>query len=91
LRESKGWQMSQNNNINTVVLQQVISAVKAADMSNQKEVRLDITTAKNLSHTLALVMTRLAGNYEGLLQQQQKQQDEVVVKVEMDGGSWDKN
>jgi hypothetical protein len=36
-------------------------------------------------------MTRLAGNYEGLLQQQQKQQDEVVVKVEMDGGSWDKS
>jgi hypothetical protein len=82
--------MSQNN-INTIVIQQIISAVKAADSSNQKEVRIDIATAKNLAYTLGLVMTRLAGNYEGLLQTQQKQQQEEVVKVEMDGGTWDKN
>lgn len=83
--------MSQNNNINTAVLQQVMSAIKAADMSNQREIRLDITTAKNLSHTLGLVMTRLAGNYENLILDIQKEQKDVVVKVEMDGGSWGKS
>lgn len=79
--------MSQNN-INTLVLQQVISAIKAADLARQKEVKLDIATAKNLSYTLALVMTRLAGDYEGLLQSQSKTED-TVVRVEMDGGTWD--
>lgn len=74
--------------INTVVLQQFINQVKGADLSNQREIKIDITTAKNLSYTLALVMTRLAGNYETLLTNQEK--DETVVSVQMDGGSWDK-
>jgi hypothetical protein len=79
--------MSQNN-INTSVITQVLNTIKAADMSNQREVRLDITTAKNLSYTLGMVMTRLAGNYEGLIQEVQK--NDTVVSIEMDGGSWDK-
>ncbi len=76
------------NNINTSVIQQVMNTIKAADMSNQREVRLDIATAKNLSYTLGMVMTRLAGNYEGLIQEIQK--DTTVVSIEMDGGTWDK-
>jgi hypothetical protein len=79
--------MSQNN-INTVVLQQFINQVKSADLSNQREVRIDIASAKNLSYTLALVMTRLVGNYEGLIQRQEKSDN--IVTVEMDGGNWDK-
>jgi hypothetical protein len=75
------------NNINTSVIQQVLNTIKAADISNQREIRLDITTAKNLAYTLGMVMTRLAGNYEGLIQQNQK--DTTVVSIEMDGGSWD--
>jgi hypothetical protein len=31
-------------------------------------------------------MTRLAGNYEGLLQAQTK--EDPVITVQMDGGSW---
>ena len=79
--------MSQNN-INTSVITQVLNTIKAADMSNQREVRLDMSTAKNLAYTLGMVMTRLAGNYEGLIQEVQK--NDTVVSVEMDGGSWDK-
>jgi len=79
--------MSQNN-INTSVITQVLNTIKAADMSNQREVRLDMSTAKNLAYTLGMVMTRLAGNYEGLIQEVQK--TDTVVSVEMDGGSWDK-
>lgn len=75
------------NNINTSVIMQVLNTIKAADMSNQREVRLDMPTAKNLAYTLGLVMTRLAGNYEGLIQESRK--DDTVVKVEMDGGNWD--
>jgi len=75
--------------INTAVIQQVLQTIKGAELGNQREVRLDITTAKNLAYTLGLVMTRLAGNYEGLILESRK--DDTVVKVEMDGGSWDKN
>jgi hypothetical protein len=46
-----------------------------------------MATAKNLAYTLGMVMTRLAGNYEGLIQESRK--DDTVVRVEMDGGSWD--
>jgi hypothetical protein len=81
--------MSQNNLINTTVLQQFINQVKGADSSNQREIKLDIATAKNLSHTISLAMTRLAGNYEGLLQKTSAEEPEVQIK--MDGGSWDKN
>ena len=77
------------NKINTAVIQQVLHAIKGAELGNQREVRLDISTAKNLAYTLGLVMTRLAGNYEGLIQESRK--DDTVVRVEMDGGSWDKN
>jgi len=78
--------MSQNN-INTSVIIQVLNTIKAADISNQREVRLDISTAKSLAYTLGMVMTRLSGNYEGLLQTSQK--DTTVVSIEMDGGNWD--
>jgi hypothetical protein len=76
----------QADRINTTVISQFINQVKAAETANQREIRLDINTAKNLSHTLALVMTRLAGNYEGLLQVPPK--EDTVVSVQMDGGSW---
>lgn len=77
----------QNDKINTIAIQQFINQVKGADLGNQREIRMDLPTAKNLSHTLALVMTRLAGNYEGLLQSVQREEPEVQVK--MDGGNWD--
>lgn len=81
--------MSQNNLINTSILQQFMNQVKGAELSNQREIKIDIATAKNLSHTLGLVMTRLAGNYEGLIQ---KTDDvEPKVRVQMDGGSWNQN
>lgn len=74
--------------INTIAISQFINQVKSADLGNQREVRLDMITAKNLSYTLSLVMTRLAGNYETLLADVKKA--ESVVDVRMDGGSWDK-
>ena len=77
----------QNDKINTIALQTFINQVRGAELGNQREIRMDITTAKALSHTLSLVMTRLAGNYEGLIQSVQRVEPEVQVK--MDGGNWD--
>ena len=77
----------QKDNINTIALQTFINQVRGAELGNQREIRLDIATAKTLSHTLSLVMTRLAGNYECLIQSVQRVEPEVQVK--MDGGNWD--
>lgn len=79
--------MSQDN-INTTAIQNFLQQVKAADLGHQREIKIDIATAKNLAYTLGTVMTRLAGNYEGLIQRTQK--EDPVVQVSMDGGSWDK-
>lgn len=76
----------QTDKINTIAITQFLNQIKAADSANQREIRLDIATAKNLHHILALVMTRLAGNYEGLLQTQSK--EDPIVTVQMDGGVW---
>jgi hypothetical protein len=75
------------DNINTSAIQLFLQQVKGADLSNQREIRLDIASAKNLAYTLGIVMTRLAGNYESLLQKQQE--SDAVVEVKMDGGNWD--
>jgi hypothetical protein len=77
----------QNDKINTIAIQNFMNQVRGAELGNQREIRIDMATAKNLSHTLSLVMTRLAGNYEGLVQSVQRVEPEVQVK--MDGGNWD--
>ncbi len=77
----------QNDKINTIAIQNFMNQVRGAELGNQREIRMDMTTAKNLSHTLSLVMTRLAGNYEGLVQSVQRVEPEVQGK--MDGGNWD--
>lgn len=73
--------------INTTCLLTFINQVKAADSSKQREIKIDINTAKLMSHTLALCMTRLAGNYEDLITSNQPQSAEPIT-VSMDGGSW---
>lgn len=77
----------QGDKINTIAIQQFMNQVRGAELGNQKEIRMDIATAKTLNHTLSLVMTRLAGNYEGLMQSVQREDSNVQVK--MDGGNWD--
>ena len=72
-----------NAPINTAPIQQLIQQIKVADQSNQKEVKIDIATAKNVAYTLGIVMSRLAGNYEDLLTKKDKDE---VIQVQMDGG-----
>jgi len=72
--------------INTTSLQQFIQQVKGADISNQKEVRLDIKTAKQVTYALATVLARLAGDYEGLIAQKDSTQAEAI-EVKVDGGT----
>ena len=76
--------MQTNEPINTSSLQQFIQQVKGADMSNQKEVRIPIQQAKQVTYALATILARLTGDYEALMSRKSTEQDTVVVKV--DGG-----
>ena len=78
--------MSTNEPLNTAPIQQFISQVKGADMSNAREVKLDLQTAKRLAFTLGEVMSRLNGNLEEIIIRQANREDEVI-EVSMDGGS----
>lgn len=72
-----------NTHINTASLQQLIQQIKTADLSNQKDIKIDINTAKNIAYNLGIVMSRLAGDYEQLLVKKDKDDS---IQIQMDGG-----
>ena len=76
----------QNEPLNTVSIQQFIQQVKAAENSRSKEVKLEIGVAKNLAFTLGIVMARLNGDLEKILQKNNSNEDEVI-QINMDGGN----
>jgi hypothetical protein len=73
--------------LNTIPLQQFIQQVKSADASNQRDVRIDITTAKNLAFTLGIVMSRLEGDLEKLVVGKPSTNSEEIISIKMDPGS----
>ena len=78
--------MSTVEPLNTIPLQQFLNAVKAAEQSRAREVKLDIATAKTLAFTLGAVMSRLHGDLELLVAQSNNSANEVI-EVNLDGGS----
>lgn len=72
--------------LNTIPLQQFLNAVKSAENSRAKEIKLDIATAKNLAFTLGIVMSRLHGDLEKLVAES-KNSSEEVIEINLDGGS----
>jgi hypothetical protein len=78
--------MQTNDPINTAPLQLFIQQVKAAENGKQKEIRVDINTAKNLAFTLGIVMSRLHGDLEKFVKENSGSASEVI-DINMDGGS----
>ena len=82
--------MPVNESLNTLPVQQFISVVKSADASKQREVKLDIETAKRLAFTLGEVMTRLNGDLEALLVNKSATDDEkIVVQLGSSSSNWE--
>ena len=72
--------------LNTNEIERFISAVKGAENSNAKELRIDIKNAKNLAYTLGIVMSRLHGDLEKLVTSQDENQ---TIEINLDqGNSW---
>ena len=76
-----------SNPINTIPLQQFIQQVKAADLSQQREIKLDIKTAKALTYCLAEINARLLADYDQLLNKVMQSTGQAV-SVQMDGGGF---
>jgi hypothetical protein len=75
--------------INTLPVHQFIQMVKVAEQSRQKEVRLDINTAKILAFTLGEMSSRLHGDLEQFLKEQiEKLNQEQTIEINMDSGGW---
>ena len=75
--------------INTIPIQQFIKQVQSADASNQREIRVDIVTAKSLAFTLGIVMGRLQGDLEKFVKENAGSSvDDIVIQVGSDGGNW---
>ena len=79
--------MSEVKRLNPIPLQQFIDKVKVADAQKTPEIRLTLQESKLLAFTLGEVMSRLHGDLEKLVDQQNK--TEEVINVAADGGqSW---
>lgn len=76
--------------INTIPLQQFIQQVKAADLSQQREIKMDIKTAKLLAYCLAEVQSKLLQDYDILLKRLESSTGGAVT-LSMDGGGFSAN
>lgn len=78
------------NPINTIPIQQFIQQVKAAELGNQKEIKIDIKTAKNLAFCLGEVSSKLLEDYDKLLTELKQNTGGGPIDIKMDGGDfWD--
>ena len=76
-----------SNPINTLPIQQFIQQVKSAELAQQKEVKIDIKSAKLLAYSLGEITAKLLEDQDELLSKlAQSQGGEVTIK--MDGGGF---
>ena len=73
--------------INTTPIQQFIQQVKAAELSQQREVKLDIKTAKMLAFCLGEVSAKLLEDYDILFRRLESSSGGAIT-VQMDGGGF---
>ena len=78
------------NPINTVPIQQFIQQVKAADLTQQREIKLDIKTAKALAYCLGEVNAKLLEDFDTLFKRLESSAGGTVT-VQMDGGGFSTN
>lgn len=72
--------------LNTIPIENYLDKTRIAAKSGQKIVSLDILEATELANSLAVVMTRISGELDTILQA--AVQDKPDTQVEMDGGAF---
>jgi hypothetical protein len=77
------------NQINLTPITQLIQVIRSAELTQQKEVRIPIQTARLLSLALAEIQDKLLQDYESLFNELRNRADTEVVTVTMDGGGFE--
>ncbi len=76
-----------NTPINTVPIQQFIQQVKSADLTRQREIKMDIKTAKMLAYCLGEINAKLVEDFDTLYKRLESSTGGSVT-VTMDGGGF---
>jgi hypothetical protein len=79
-----------SNPINTIPIQQFLQQVKAADLTQQREIKLDIKTAKALAFCLGEVSAKLLEDCDTIIKRLESNTGGTVT-VQMDGGGFSNN
>jgi hypothetical protein len=77
------------NQINLSPITQFIQQVRSAELSQAKEVKMNIQQARMLNLALAEIMDKLNQDYESLFNDLKQSLDTDVVTVAMDGGGFE--
>lgn len=72
--------------LNTLPIEQFLDKAKIAIKSNQKHLTLDIKEVQSLVDSLAVTMTRIAGNLDNQLSAVESQPN--TLSINMDGGGF---
>jgi Tfp pilus assembly PilM family ATPase len=76
------------NQINLTPITQFTQSLRAAELAQQKEVRLPIQQARLLSLALNEIQDKLLQDYESMYNALKRSIDEGVIEVQMDGGGF---
>ena len=76
------------NQINLTPITQFIQTVRAAELSQSKEVKLPLPQARLLSLALAEIQDKLVQDYESLYIKLKESADTEVVSIQLDGGDF---
>lgn len=77
------------NQINTTPIAQFVQMLRAAEQTQQKEVKIPIQLAKSLSLVLVELQDKLLQDYEILLKELKSASSAEVVTISLDGGGFD--
>jgi hypothetical protein len=76
------------NQINLSPLTQFTHVLRAAELSNQKEVKISIQQARLLNLALTEIQGKLVQDYETLFNSLKRSIDNGVVDIQLDGGDF---
>ena len=77
------------NQINTTPITQFAQSLRAAELSQSKEVKLSIQQARLLNLALLEIVDKLNQDYEALFVAVKRSTESEVVSVEVDGGGFE--